>query len=750
MTLNTPEIMLSTLNSALRHLRGACTDLNDEEIDDKLLEVMRRLLLAELLSKHWIIAVGGSQGAGKTTLISCLYDLRSAEQAWLEGNEGRGEKIPILVEEDKSIQQAQGYVRRLVQQEGTNSFVLQDVPVDMAQFKSATYDPATGDLLPILRVPARYFVREGQAWLLLPGYEKQDRDNAAWQQLMRQALIGAGGSFIVTDEARLANQQQREIARDMRESELAKTNPYIIVTKTESSFQKPLVQSQLRASAQEAFDIPADSADRTIILTGTDDPDYVAHWMPQIKEAIKDINLSGSADRHLQCSTLADILGKDLTRVLNLIRSKTRLHFGSGADGDGDGAQSLKSMLERFDDAVDDLRSEHTEMVTSLLESSYQAAAKKMVQKLAEEHEGFKNWLSNVFDTTSETRLKMQNLVLSSWQTEGSSIHSKYAESLQQLTARKLGRVDEPPVVSDTSSPVLLDSTGSLSQKQISARIKTGYMHKNQQPVKFTRLTKEVVSDVRYLLGQTHSAKPETPEKTSEKLSKSVELLPSLALEYTRIAYTLPTELGIPDDFNAPAETAGGNLVQDGVGHLQAGVELGKTALTTIGAVLAVDIASDGVIGTLGENTGETGKTGENGETADAGQTTSSPLPLVSAHPAAVAATAAVAAAYITAVAVTRLRKYEKTASMQAHSMLTNVYDQHVNHLRKEFDRTISTTRRRLVEVMRARYRMDETLMKQDRLTRAIVDVATLNADLRHELNSSPVGLTLLATNSGA
>jgi pantothenate kinase-related protein Tda10 len=79
MAMHTPEIMLKDLNSALRRLRGACASINNEEINEKLLEVMRKLLLAEVLGNTWILAVGGSQGAGKTTLMASLYDLDSNE-----------------------------------------------------------------------------------------------------------------------------------------------------------------------------------------------------------------------------------------------------------------------------------------------------------------------------------------------------------------------------------------------------------------------------------------------------------------------------------------------------------------------------------------------------------------------------------------------------------------------------------------------------------------------------------------------
>lgn len=45
MPMESPEIQLKALNNALRRLRGACSALDGEELDEKLLEVMRRLLL---------------------------------------------------------------------------------------------------------------------------------------------------------------------------------------------------------------------------------------------------------------------------------------------------------------------------------------------------------------------------------------------------------------------------------------------------------------------------------------------------------------------------------------------------------------------------------------------------------------------------------------------------------------------------------------------------------------------------------
>ena len=70
---------------------------------------------------------------------------------------------------------------------------------------------------------------------------------------MRQALIGAGGCIIVTDETRMANQQQLEIVKDVLQNELRNCKPYIVISKTEAHRHNEKRLTELRASAQSTF-----------------------------------------------------------------------------------------------------------------------------------------------------------------------------------------------------------------------------------------------------------------------------------------------------------------------------------------------------------------------------------------------------------------------------------------------------------------------------------------------------------------
>ena len=735
MTMQSPEILLKSLNKALRRLRGACTVLDNEDVDDSLLDAMRRLLLAEILGNTWIVAMGGSQGAGKTTLMASMYDLRADGPQWLQGNEGRGEKMPVLILEEDGTSEPQGYVRRLTADDDSKNFKLEDVKVDVMEFQRAVCDPNANDLLPILRVPRRYFKRDTQAWLLLPGYEKQERANRSWQELMRQVMIAAGGCVVVTDETRMANKQQLEIVRDMLENELKDCKPYIVISKTEAYRHDKDRRNALISSAQITFQVDPQLADKHIILSGVDDPEYVSEWMPLLRGAIDDLNFTGQSGRHRQMGHLSDILGKDLSRVLNTIRSKARLYFMRGGSTDGDGAQLLEDILEKFDDAALALRDKHQSEMETVAHKAFIAAASAMDKTLKADHEGFGNWISNAFDTTSETKGKMQALVQNSWKLAAPTFYSEYSNALAGLTSIQLGRKHEDNSTNERQKKLSPEKAGKL--------IQLGYVHPSGIPVQYSTLDPETVSDIRILLGNSSLPAEHAHTDASKKLGFSVALLPALTLEYSRLAYAMPEACGLRNDYSPTVNQSNANVAVDSVESMKAGVDLGKTAIKSFAAIMAVDVLSDGDSDILGALIGQ--------GMPDDGPTTSFPIGApVTLHPAAVAVTAVVAAAYMASVAVTRLRTYEREASAQAHNMLASVRDHHIDHMRSHFDNAMKMARDRVKEKIRTRYRMDETMMSKDRLATAIADVASITNDLRYELDSSATGLQPLLASNGA
>lgn len=739
MTMQSPEIMLTELNDALRRLRGACSDLADDDINEKLLAVMRRLLLAEVLGNKWIVAIGGSQGAGKTTLMSSMYDLGGSGPGWLQGNPGRGEKMPVLIVEIEDLKEPQGYVRRLEKDELSKGYILQEVPVNIEEFQRVVYDPKAEDLLPVLKVPQRFFKRENQAWLLLPGYEKQERANRSWQELMRQAMIAAGGCIIVTDETRMANQQQQEIVRDMLENELRECSPYIVISKTEAHRNNFERRADLKASAQATFKVPAERAETNIILSGADNVGYVNEWMPQLHRAIDDLNFTGRSDRNVQMSHLAKIVGTDLNRVLAAIRSKALLYYRRSKSGDSDGADVLEEVLEAFNEAANQLREEHLAKVTELTGKAYGDAAKALDQRLASDHEGLKNWLFTAFDSTTETKQKMQSLVQDSWKKAAPGLFTSYTKALEALTAQKLGRLPEAYSPDSAHAPKRLGNAHKLVQ--------LGYIHASGRPVRFSNLNATNASDIKILLGNSSKALEPVAQEVSKKFTNSVGLIPAMTLEYSRILYTLPELVGLKDDFTPLSGSTDANMAVEGVESLSAGVELGRTAIRSLAGIMAVDVISDGDSDILRALLGRSQV--EDGETdAGTGDSGTPPIP-VTLHPVATAAVAVVAVGYMTTKAISRVRTFEKAASAQAHNMLGSIHDHHIAHFRAHFDKLMAAAKTRITENVRARYRMDETLMSKDRLAKAIADVNAITSDLGHELATSAAGLQLFITERG-
>ncbi|KAA8601349.1 hypothetical protein F0Z19_1076 [Vibrio cyclitrophicus] len=723
--MESPEVFLKELNSALRRLRGACNVLANDEIDKKLLAVMRRLLLAEILGNKWIIAVGGSQGAGKTTLMSKIYDCGD----WLQGNEGRGEKLPIIITETDEVNVPKGYVRRLKSGHSENQLIVKDVPVDVENFNKIITDPSAEDLLPVLKVPKRYFKRENQSWLLLPGYEKQDRDNKDWQELMRQAMIAAGGCIVVTDETRMANQQQLDITKDMLANELKHCEPCVVISKTESYKNDLDRQNQLKNSAINTFKIDESQIDKQIILTGTDDSDYCEEWMPKLVNMIDELNYTGQSNRVFQINNLAQLIGRDLIKVLNSIRSKARLIFKSSESTES--ALMCKELLGEFDEAVTSLREEHKKIARAYVNQNLKNATKNLDEKLASDHEGFKNWITSAFDSTTEIKTKAQQTVEEAWQQEGGNFLSGYATQLTGLTLEKLGAVNNSEIEISKNDP----------PKKL---IELGYAGKSGQPIQFKVLSEEIKNDIKIVL--SHNAN--TSRETSKKLAESVRLIPIISLEYARLSYSVPKLLA--DELKLKMND-NGELIEQSVEAISKGANEGRNALKAVAALLAVDVISDGdsdILGTLfGHSKDKESETNSNDDSTNVettSETEGGSVPPVMLHPAAIAVTAVVAACYITTKAISGLRKQEQELSIQAHSLLNAISDSHYENFCSSFDEVMRSARSRLEFTLRQRYHLDEHLMRKERLTKALADVIVLSNDLKAEIDSSASGLNPL------
>ncbi len=726
--MQSPEILLQDLNVALRELYGACQLFNDERLKAEMPVVMRRLLLAEVLGETSILAIGGSQGAGKTTLLCSLYGLDGADSKWLEPNEGRGEKLPILVLEDPSIERAQGILRRLTLKEG--QYRVEEDKIDKVEnFQKAVSDPGLDVLLPVLKVPQRYFATSNQAWLLLPGYEPQKRDNKTWQELMRQALVGATGCVIVTDETRMANDEQVQIVNDMMANELRGTQALIVISKTEAARHNPARLQELRATAGKVFKVAPDAIDRWVLCTGADDNTYIDEWMPRMREAIEDLARSRGGDRKAQLSRLEAVLSRDLTTVLGLIANKTKLLYQQREGGDEGANEVVLNCLQAFDEARDELREQYQDALAEFLDSRFENAWKTLQTRLNDDHEGVINGIKDFFRNATSSQTRFERDIDGSWGTP-SSMLEQYAASIGKLTQRTLGAPD----LAQAKDAVQV--SGPVAQK-------LGYIGEGRQLLAWKRPSEEDQNNLRLVLGGRKPVAAGQAQRTSQELEHSVKLLPVLALEYARVSSLLPALVGVnPTSLKVQSVAERPDMMRQAVDQLGDGVALGQTVLRTIATILTVDVVSDGDVDVIpaflnifSSSANDTSTAGTVGTTSTAGAAAVGGI--------GAAIVGVVAVGYLTYSAMRATRLHDEKARVIAHAMLTNVKEHHQRHFVRHFDQLMDQLRNRLRQSLRERYRLDEHLMEKDRLAKSYADVRAHQRDLLDHIGRSGRSLAL-------
>lgn len=714
--MRSPEILLQDMNAALRDLHGAAQLLEDERLKVDLPLIMRRLLLAEVLGNTSIFAIGGSQGAGKTTLVCCLYALDDKDVKWLQPNEGRGEKLPILVVEDAAHTQVQGAVRRLREVNGQYS-VFED-EVDVGAFQTAICDPATDILLPVLKVPQRYFSRPNQAWLLLPGYEAQDRQNKDWQELMRQALIGSSACIVVTDETRMANQEQVKIVNDMLSNELRDKQALVVISKTEAARNKSERLQELRATAGQVFGVSADPSSNRVICIGADDSAYVAEWLPILRKAIDDLSRSRGADRKAQLTQLEDVLGRQLSKVLTLISNKSKLYFQ--ARDDGDGAQEvMQHYLEVFSEASDELREKYNQEISTMLNAQFDEAWKVLQQKLIDEHEGLWNNVGNWFSTASKSRQLIEGNVSEAWG-KPAELLKHHANVIGKLTQNELGA---PPSVKNGLN---LDS-GSVLQK-------LGYVNSERLPIQWERPNNADQQNLKVILGGRSLANSsDSPVRVSSDAERALKILPALTLEYARLASMMPAIVGESLAPSAPTDAAHQeNLVKEAVQQFGKGIDLGKTVLQSIAGLLLVDLSTDGDIDMLTVFNGAVLPTAGGAAIGGIGA----------------AVVGFVAVGFLAHSAISATRQYDEKARLVALDMLMNCKEQYSRHFQHHFKLLMDQMRSKLRNSLRERYRLDEILMQKDRLAKALADTRAIQRDLLDAIARSGSTISLFNTDT--
>jgi len=662
--------------SAALQLRGALDPVHHNMLKPKLEELLRRVFVAHVLAQKWVVAIGGSQGAGKTTLVRQLYDLGSTRYDWLPANEGQGERVPVLVEEFADVTEPEGWIYKLVRLEGGHgAYDVSLEQVDVPEFRRAARGDEPDYLLPVLKVPARHFQAADTSLLLLPGYEKQ---KAVWQELMKQALAAAGACVIVTDGTRLANNTNQEILRD---TELSGIAPVVVITKTEEVGDD--LRAKLRERAVEVFKSSGGDVD-SVLCTGlgaafTDD------WSSKLVEKIANASNSASRVQGLRVQHLMALL--DDVRTL-LADAREVLEVGRDNDEDA-WDRFIDKHLAPFDKAVDKLRRSYAKQLNAALATHRDEAWTELLKAFKPE-EGLRGWLVAKFKTTSEKLERQRALIEQAWCAPG-DVQECHLQALTYATFDKLGG----------SGGTMLERKTFSAGTALEDR--TGYKSALNNP---GSAIPETAKNLGVLLSPTDNS------GLSETAEKDIALLPALALEFTRLVQVAAVVdraalRNAPPEGMKPLDAL--ERVKD---NFSAVMSVHNHVVGTLGNVFGVQEGEN--LHTL-ISTSRARLKGQDGKLMGAAGSLLLGADLMLGG----LATAAAVAAGVVGIGLL-VRGAEKEALGQAEAVLDALEEAHRAAFLSRFDEIMETVRERLVDAQRERLQLNQGMYERDRLAHAV------------------------------
>jgi hypothetical protein len=273
-----------------------------------------------------------------------------------------------------------------------------------------------------------------------------------------------------------------------------------------------------------------------------------------------------------------------------------------------------------------------------------------------------------------------------------------------------------------------------------------GYADANQQMLAWRRPDEGDLRNLKILLNarEREPSMPRAALRFDEAVERAVQLLPTLTLEYARMASVMPALIGVDPETLKPADPGEqANLMRAAVDQLGQGVQLGQMVLRSIATVLTVDIVSDGDVDVIPALLNVLRPEAATGGTAAGGAATA-----IGGIGAAVVG--AVAVGYLAYSAMSAARVHDTKARVVAHAMLLNIRDHHQRHFGHQFEQLMDQMRLRLRQALRERFRLHETLMEKDRLAKAIADVRALQRDILEEIGNSGTTLSLFRPDAAA
>lgn len=253
-------------------------ETSNKEEKNKVLNQLKvlhnKLCMTNLMADRSLLAITGLQGTGKTTIIKRLYGL---PEDILPENSGRGERLPVFITE-KKVKEIETYVYQSILN-GEERLEVKAVKVSPQQFNEISKNPTPNVHLWLeCIVPEQYLKDETKSIVLLPGFEKDDKDMS--QNLLEHILYLSNSSVMVLRKDTFARQSTQEMMEKVK-TIYKNLKPVIAISFGDvNAKQNP----EFKQKMIEEFELQDHEYNR-VVITG-EKPQFTEDWQANLMKAI--------------------------------------------------------------------------------------------------------------------------------------------------------------------------------------------------------------------------------------------------------------------------------------------------------------------------------------------------------------------------------------------------------------------------------------------------------------------------------
>jgi hypothetical protein len=653
--MSNPELMLKGLNNKIVKLISHCY-ANGYKTDN-IKAILKKLWTLQILDERYVIAVSGLQNVGKTTLMKMIYNI---PDDYLPENQGRGEKIPVLITEVEGLVGFKTFSVNILQ--NSNNITIETREITQKKFSEEAFEPGQDCIMLELKVPSKFFGSIEKSFILLPGIEEVKSE---WQDIVHISLIGSASCIFLFNSTQYSNFQNKKTIDEEIKEGFKSTKPLFILTKSDQSSDG---NAGLKDTVIKDFQLENEK-DR-IICSGTK---TIENWTKEFERAINKYSRTTRVFRKKQIENLKNILD-DLSSYLFDIDDNIRMSF-------------VKEEVSNERKIVEQVNKVMTDTITELKKKFNKALDAELDQYMIYPK---KELTDTIVDKSIWQKIKEifvgKSLKDSQELNEKISIAWK-RHNPQKLIFSSLSRVTESGLDSEFKRIVSDGNTKFISNKASNEITQQSEVSDNSK--------QKLINDLTILKQMNEN----NDLKLSDKFEKNLKYLPVICITKLVSEYCLNTDKEFVLDNRS--SISANEVIEDNLSKAMSTVK--NYILPIAGLVLAVDGASDGefdIPANISKAFGTVALSASLGWTV-----------------------AGLGALYLTVDTIKRVNKYEFEEKYFVDDVINHYRDAYYSNSIDRFDEMMDNLCKFIYEKMREYYNLDKTLIKNISLTKAFTDV---------------------------